>query len=267
MMRPAHLPDYKFPPLNEVVLGVQFSQIEGYHQILAGEVWNLYRGHYPKVEEQPALAPVFETFGGRAGPLLQFGFMAGANHDRFWFVAPDKAELIQFQADRLLHNWRKTDEGDNPYPHFEQMIEKFTAELKTLQDYFLSLSKQRLQINQCEVSYINQINLSDSRDLSEWLRFLTFPDICKPDDISFTTRRALNDKDGKPWGRLFIEGGSGINRFGGPTLQVTLTVRGAPFTGDIDSAVQFIGKGREVIVTTFAEIMTDDAQKKWERIQ
>ncbi len=78
-------------------------------------------------------------------------------HDRFRFLSAKKDELIQFQADRLLHNWRKVGDGSNTYPRFEKMIESFETELQAFESYISSLASQKLTINQCEVSYINHI--------------------------------------------------------------------------------------------------------------
>lgn len=109
MTRPADLPDFSKPPLNEVVLGVQFSPPAGYTQIQAGEVWNLYRERYPRVEEYMPLPPAYELFGlpGMGQTSNQFSFLEGPLHDRYWFLRTAGDELIQFQNDRLLHNWRK----------------------------------------------------------------------------------------------------------------------------------------------------------------
>ena len=41
MNRPKDLPEYDNPPINEVVLGVQFSTPEGYRQIYADEIWKI----------------------------------------------------------------------------------------------------------------------------------------------------------------------------------------------------------------------------------
>jgi uncharacterized protein (TIGR04255 family) len=266
-MRPSYLPDYKSPPLNEVVLGVQFNQPAGYQQIRAGEVWALYKTDYPLVEEQPPLAPSFETFGGSPTSVLNIGFATGATHDRFWFLSQSKDELIQFQADRLLHNWRKVGDGTNPYPRFEKMIEKFQSELLTLEAYLATLAPQKLTINQCEVSYINHIFVDDTPDPGAWLRFLSLSEACKADDISVSMRRVLKGHDAKPLGRLFIEANSGFTPKGDQVLVVTLAVRGAPQSTTVDDAIKFICSSRETIVNTFAEITTDSAQKVWERIQ
>ena len=68
MARPEHLPDFESPPLDELVLGVQFSPLPGYSAVFAKDVWGLFRQQFPRVEEKPALDPVFETFGGTSPP-------------------------------------------------------------------------------------------------------------------------------------------------------------------------------------------------------
>ena len=106
-MRPDDLPDFGKPPLNEVVLGVQFAPPSGYSQIRAGQVWELFKGKYPHTEEYMPLPPVFETFGPRVvAQANQLEFIDGPMHDRYWFLNDAHDELIQFQQDRLLHNWR-----------------------------------------------------------------------------------------------------------------------------------------------------------------
>lgn len=264
--RPEHLPDFLNPPLNEVVLGVQFNPPKEYQQILAGEVRNLFRAEYPQVQEQPPLAPAFETFGlpSKAGQLK---FITGASHDRFWFLRPDGDELIQFQQDRLLHNWRKVGNAMNEYPRFELMFERFRGELKQLQGYLTALSQQPLTINQCEISYINHIaaEAGEALRVSDWLRFMTFG-ARDPDDFSVAFREIINDEEKKPQGRLTCEASTAAKADGQQIIAVNLTVRGAPKGPDIDSALQFIAKGRELIVNRFAKLTTEEAHKKWGRV-
>ena len=115
--RPHNLPDFSLPPLSEVVLGVQFQSPIGYQQIHAGDVWKLFKNDYPLVQEHQALPPTFETFGlSTQSVSVPFNFNSGAVHDRFWFVKSDDHELIQFQQDRIVHNWRKLDNSE--YPRF-----------------------------------------------------------------------------------------------------------------------------------------------------
>lgn len=266
-MRPDNLPDYRTPPLNEVVVGVQFNPPQGYQQILAGEVWRLFRKRYPQVSEQPALPPSFETFGlpSRAGP--QIGFISGASHDRFWFLRPDGDELIQFQQDRLIHNWRKVGDGSNAYPRFESMIKRFSGELTKLQDYFNSLVAQSLEVNQCEVSYINHFEIGDETlDPADWVRMVDFGSK-PPDDITIKFREIVRGKSGEPLGRLICDVGTGVKADSKRIIAMTLSVKGAPSESDIESALEFISAGRELIVHRFTELTTDKAHKKWGRIK
>lgn len=264
--RPGHLPDFKKPPLNEVVLGVQFSRPKGYQQIYAGEVWGLFKSEFPTVEEHHPIAPVFETFGRpKSG---QLGIIKGPSHDRFWFLNQKGDELIQFQQDRLLHNWRKAGDSANEYPRFESMIERFNDELGKLEDYLNSLSQQDLVINQCEVTYINHIvpKESDAFIASRWLRYVVF-DHDEPEDFSVNFREIIYNDDKNPQGRFICESSTARDIDGNRIIVMTLTVRGAPKGTDIKSALNFLSKGRETIVSRFADLTTDEAHEIWERIK
>jgi len=268
--RSTDLPDFSAPPLNEVVLGVQFSTPKGYLQIHAGRVWELYRSDYPEVQEHAPLPPSFETFGipHQRMSMPQIRFDSGGSHDRFWFVEPSGTELIQFQQDRLLHNWRKVVGGNNTYPRYEAMVSRFKEELVRLQEFMGTLSSQKLQINQCEISYINHIVSKPNDDLSasHWLRFLNFDDV-PPNDFSVSAREVIRGPDGSPRSRLTYEASTGVLANGDPLIAMTLAVRGAPPRGDIDSAIDFLSEGRRIIVTKFAKLTTEYAHKKWGRSQ
>ena len=159
MQRPVDLPDFKMPPLNEVVFGIQFQPPVGYSQIHAGEVWQLFKSDFPVVQELPPLPPQFETFGLPATPSFNFGIFNPAQHNRFWFLSPDHTQLIQFQADRLLHNWRKIKGQLSEYPRFETMFDSFEAETRNFETYVGTLNPQTLHCHQVEISYVNHIKL------------------------------------------------------------------------------------------------------------
>lgn len=268
VIRPEHLPDYTNPPLNEVVLGVQFAPARNYQQIQAYEVWQLFKETFPNVEEYPAIPPAFETFGLPAGPQLNFGFVTGAQHDRFWFLSPKKEELIQFQSDRLLHNWRKVGDQTNEYPRFERMIVNFESELKKLEQYFASLASQRLNINQCEISYINHIQIGNGRDglgVSDVLRFAQFQGE-QPEDVSFSFRNTIYDEKSGPVGRIIGEAQIGVNNLDqSRIIALTITARGAPTEPNISGALNFLKLGREMVVNTFTDVTTDLCHERWGR--
>ncbi|MGH6849321.1 MAG: TIGR04255 family protein [Methylocella sp.] len=269
MERPKDLPDFQSPPLSEVVVGIQFAPVQRYQQIRAGEVWALFRKEYPRVQELAPLQPMFETFGLPQGGQIGLGITMGATHNRFWFLSESGDELIQFQQDRLLHNWRKIANQTNEYPRFEKIISTFESEIGAINDYFVNLSGQAAAINQCELSYINHIPLEvEGRQTNEgdWLRFIQFHG-SEPEDFSIVFRKTIRASDGRPQGRLTSEAVSGIDVKGQRIIVLTLTARGAPVAQTSDSALEFLKLGRKIIVKSFADITTDAAHVFWERVQ
>ncbi len=270
MNMPRKLPDFRSPPLNEVVVGIQFAPVQGFQLIRAGEVWALFRNDYPRVEELAPLQPMFETFGLPQGGQLGFGITIGAMRNRFWFISQSGDEFIQFQQDRLLHNWRKVGDQTNEYPRFEKIISTFESEIRTVDNYFLALAGISVAINQCEISYINYIPIEIDEiqtKAGDWLRFLKFEWGEQPDDFSTSFRQTLRSSDGRPQGRLYCEAALGTNNKGQKVIVLTLTVRGAPAESGIGPALEFLKLGREVIVNSFAKITTDSAHALWDRIQ
>jgi uncharacterized protein (TIGR04255 family) len=264
--RPEDLPEFDRPPLNEVIIGVQFAPARGYTQIRAGEVWSLFKSDFPIVEEHPPLVPSFEIFGRPESLQPSVQFVAGPPHTRFWFLTTGKEELIQFQPDRILHNWRKVRVENNEYPRYERMIEKFERELRQLDAYFVTLSSQSLAINQCEISYINHIPCDPERGCvaEEWFRFLLF-DEPNVEDFAASFRRVIPADDGRPIGRLTCEAATALALPSQRLIRLTLTVRGAPERPDIPAALAFLARGREIVVRTFTEITTESAHQVWQR--
>ena len=269
MKRPQHLPDFGNPPLNEVILGIQFNSPAGYQQIMASDVWSLFKSRFPKVQELPPLPPTFETFGQPRGAQINFGFVTGPQHNRFWFLTDDGVQLIQFQNGRFLHNWRKLAALGNEYPRFEAIIADFQAETSQLEGFFTGIGAGQLIINQCEISYINHIypSIGSWVKPSDWLSFFNFKTL-EIDDFSVTFRRQISDTEGKPIGRIICEGITNARPEDGQEfIQLSLTVRGVPKAANLESALEFLVRGREIIVGLFADITTELAHRLWERKQ
>jgi uncharacterized protein (TIGR04255 family) len=264
MARPAHLPDYKKPPLHEVVMGVQFAPPKDYQQIYAGEVWGLFKDKFPEVEEHTALHPTFESFGTPQRDLMNFGFITGAVHDRFWFLSAQKEQLIQFQNDRFLHNWRRVGDGENEYPRFDSIIDNFVAELSALEKYFSKFSKESLNINQCELTYINHMPFKEGDSADRWIRLLKLEGL-DSESLSFSSREIVKDSSGKPYARLYLEIGKGLNKKNEQIIVMNITVRGIPQKNTKESAIDFLKNGRELIVNCFDRVTTSDAHKLWEK--
>ncbi len=270
MARPIDLPDYGTPPLAEVVLGVHFRTPDQYQQILAGEIRELFRERFPLVEDHQRLPPQFETFGPPTPNMAKFELLQSAQHDRFWFLAPDGSELVQFQEDRLLHNWRRPPNEGQEYPRFDTMAETFLSYSLKLEQYFASLSgESELEITQVELSYINHFYVEPDNDLtslSDYIRLLSVPSN-EAEDMGFRYRRTIYDDDGGPTGRIYVSGDPAVSKSGEKISTLNIVVRGAPKETTLDSAMHYLKCGRELIVNEFTDITTDKAQARWERIK
>jgi uncharacterized protein (TIGR04255 family) len=264
-MRPADLPDFAAPPLDEVVLSVQFGGWPGFQSVHLGDVWQMFRAEYPDVFEHPPLPPQFETFGG--GPQefsLPIRFPAFFGVPRLWFVSKDGFRLLQFQSDRFVANWRRVG-GNGEYPRFESVLEAFQLGASRLDEYAKANFSSRISANQAEVSYINLININGIEDVSEWLK-LELPISSRSDSLIVNIPETILSGDGKPIARLYQEiQFVKLLESSQNAIRLSFTYRGRPSSDSVDDAIAFIFEGREAIVNRFAEITTDRAQTTWGR--
>jgi uncharacterized protein (TIGR04255 family) len=265
-----NLPEFEAPPLHEVVMGIQFQPVPKYQQIRSFEVWQLFRAEFPVVNEQPPLPAQFETFGlPSTQPIFPINFVTGAAHDRFWFLSEQGHDLIQFQPDRLLHNWRKMGVESAEYPRFEKIISEFKSEMEKLQTYFAgAFGTERLIVTQCELSYLNQIKLVESGAFSpqDWLAFVSSEEP-PVDELVCVAKRVLRDDEGKPYGRLYRESVTGADPKGARLLTLNLTARGRPNADTIDGALAFLENTRHMVAEEFLRATTPEAHKRWQRVR
>lgn len=263
MPRPANLPDYGSPPLNELVLGVQFAPIPGYSTVDAGAIWNLFRSDFPVVQEQAPLAPQFETFGGGPAPAVQFQFGPMIGSMRLWFVTEQGDHLIQFQPDRFLLNWRQSGEGR--YPRYEQIAESFATCLRKLRDHVFAEKGYELDINQIEITYINIIPVGDVSECRNWFK-LAPPFDFPLEALNTNATEIVASSEGKPVARLHHELQSVASIDGrSKAFRLNLTYRGKPQESGIDGALDLLGNGRVAIVKRFTELTTEEAHSAWSR--
>lgn len=265
MNRPSHLPEFESPPVDEVVMGVQFGSVMNFNTLMYSEVFELFREQYPQAVEQPLLAPTFETFGGKSrGQGIQINF--GPERARYWFISQDQSHLIQFQPDRLLINWRKRSTGDE-YPRFENILETFEHHFNTLNNWYTNKFKSPLQINQTEISYINLITVEEYSELSEWINLFT-PSKLNIEGIKATFNEVLKDNDSKGFARIYHELHAAVSPDASKkAFRLTLTVKGSPKSPQLESSCEFLKMGREKIVLRFDEITTEQAHTVWKKVK
>jgi uncharacterized protein (TIGR04255 family) len=262
--RPADLPDYDDPPVNEVVIGIQFDHttITGAH---VGLFWEKLRHEFPKVSEQPPLEPRIESFQPRrySAPILDFAFWRGSRH---WLTSEDDVHVIQIQADRFVYNWRRGPHNAI-YPHFEVLQEKFWV-IAEEWSAFLKGMGNTLKLTQWEVSYINHILTPDGHPtladvLSFWGEELDYAMGGDAEAGRMEAQKILTENN-SPWARMYVNITTAIRFDQTPLIAFELTVRGPPGDGDAwASAHDRLFKGRHQIVTAFDALTTRKMHTIW----
>jgi uncharacterized protein (TIGR04255 family) len=275
LRRPADLPDFKRPPVTEVVLSLQFASLSKFRNAYVGLLWERFRNEYPNVSEQAPLPATFETFGAipaNPSPFLPIEALLSPPTPRFWFEEKEGVHLLQIQQDRILHNWRKR-ETEQDYPRYETIRDRFELDLKKFGDFLAAEDLGELRTNQCEVTYINTIDIPGEENVYQKLQRITplwtghFAETYALEIESATVqgRFVLRDS-GRPFGRAYVTFGPGIllaqNR---PVIRLEITVRGKPRDESIPEALRLLDEERNVVVRTFTAVTTPEMWNIWER--
>lgn len=274
--RPHHLPDYKNPPVSEVVLSIQFATLANFRSIHMGLLWQRFRKKFLKFSEHPPLNPAFETFGkrGRGQSSINVQLTQGTIVPRYWFLNADNTQLIQFQPDRFAHNWRKVGVGDK-YPRYEKIKAQFSAEFRKINKFLKENEIGKIIPNQVEVTYVNHItSLTDNGSLppfgtvfSFWSNRRYVQVLGSIEQSKFQSSFVIHSEDEEPIGRLNVSAEPAWRDDGAPFIRFVLTARGRPVKQTQKSAFDFLDLGREKIVFGFTELTTDRMHKVWGRVK
>ena len=272
MSETANLPIPRFdrPPVYETVLGLQFNPLKGFSIPHYGLYWGVIRGDYPTYEVHPPLSPAVERFGSELRKNAKAGIEIVPVPDiRTWFLNSDGTILLQVQKDRFLQNWRKAQEGD-VYPHYDQLKPKYLQEWRTFCRFLEDLGIERPDVNQCEVTYVNHIDVDlGPRRYGElqtvvscWSGKSSGNFLSDPESVSFNSRYLL--PEGK--GRLHVTLQPAIRRSDAKEiLRLNLTVRGRPKSSEANDIAEWLDLGHEWVVRSFADVTTEEMHKIWGR--
>ena len=263
----ATLPDFQDPPVDEVVLGVQFEPPAAYTSVVAGKIWDLFRDEFPLVNEVPRLEPQFEVFGGNPTPGFQLSFGVGPLRSRLWFISADESHLLQFQEDRFFLNWRKRPNGSIsglPYPRYEQISSTFRHKISLLDDFFRDYFGSGLKITQAEASYFNVMPMEDFSSVGKIFSFLK-AETLNLDGFATNLVEIISNAEGHPHARGFYESQSLLTPDGQKLARLGLTVRGKPAGEDLAAGLSFIDDARLNIILKFCDLTTPEAHEKWGR--
>ncbi len=270
-----NLPEFENPPLIEVALSVQFDPLSAFQAPQIGLLWEKYRDRFPKTEQHPPLENVTEKFELPLRPEFRIELSTAPPVPRCWFLNDAGSELIQVQADRFIHNWRKVDNSDQ-YPRYEHIRQRFSNELTIFCEFLLSEQLGEFKPNQCEITYTNHIksapNLNIHKQINQtftvWKTKYSDDFLGIPENVKIATQYVFYNSEEKPVGRLHISSQPVFNASDKKPIQVlTLTARGAPESPSIEGVLAFLDKGREKIVRGFTSITTPKMHKKWRRLK
>lgn len=265
------LPEYKRPPVREVVLGVHFKAIERFGGPHLGLLWQEFRPQFGKIQEQMPLSFRLERFGLPEAPEPPTIEFLDKVQPRIWFVNDPETHLLQVQQDWFSHNWRKV-KDDDEYPRYTQIRSSFHEEVATLVAFLEREQLGSLEPLQCEVTYVNQILAEEGVILADLLTVFKsdFTDdfLAEPETVTLSLRFLIPGSDGRPIGRLHVAVAPVVNiRSGSPGFRLTLTARGKPEGDTLDAVFAFLDKGHEWIVRGFTSITTTKMHEKWGRTQ
>lgn len=272
--RPADLPNFEKPPLTEVALCVQFDTLAAFTNLHAGLIWAECRGDYPVASEKPAIPPQFETFGGSGvAPLMPFRFAAYSEPptSRFWFEETSGVDLVQIQNDRIVHNWRRRD--GYQYPRYETIVERFEAEYRKFAKFVEREGLGDLRPNQCEITYINTIELPDGSNPHHQLCRIALLCTERPEVATFLEEenrsvqaRYILKRNGEPYGRVHVNFLPVVRSSDlAPAVQLDITARGRPEAQTAEAAWDLIENEREIVVRTFAAVTAPEMHRLWGR--
>lgn len=264
------LPDYERPPVIETYLGVQFTPLTKFSIPHFGLYWSKIRDEYPDFQVQPPLIPVVEQFGAALMVQPKIGVELVSVPDvRCWFIEKSGRMLTQVQRDRFVHNWRKR-ALDDKYVHYDKIKPKFSNEWRNFCAFLQEADVGTPEINQCEISYVNHLELGGgwmsygelNKVVAPWSGNFSDNFLPKPESVTIAAHYIIPDEKG----RLHIEMQPAIRQEDAKEiLQLNLTARGKPQSSKLEDILEWFDIGHEWIVRGFTDFTGKEMQKFWGR--
>ncbi|MBU0638714.1 MAG: TIGR04255 family protein [Planctomycetes bacterium] len=277
--RPAPTPHFKNPPVVETVLGVQFAPLKDMRITHYGLLLPFLREVFPaaerltKVSEQSPLDPIIESFDNEV-PCprgVRWSVTEGPPFPRCWYAFEDEKYLVQLQHDRFIFNWRRPPDPSGEYPRYEPNRWRFTKLFEIFLEFADRESLGTVSANQCEVTYVNHIELLEGRNSAETMdALLTGWKLATSDGwLSGTEHGEFAASYAMPEqrGRLHVRAQRAVRRADSrEIIRLSLTGRGAPTTPDTDGVRQWFDLGHDWVVRGFTSLTTPEMHRRWGRI-
>lgn len=263
-----NLPSFDAPPVNETVLGLEFSPLSKWSIPHFGLFWSRIRGEYPRCEVKAPLAQQEEKFGEQHAPLnfrsIQFELLQQPEV-RCWFHDSTEHRLLQVQQDRFIHNWRKQGAPDE-YPRYEKIRSIFEREWARFKEFTSTEDLGPIAVNQCEVTYVNHLEQGrEWTNLADLSEVVTFWKGCSATHPAPESVQAVMSfvRDST---RLRVQLQHAIRSIDLKEIIVfTLSARGRPDSDQAQDILRWMDDARAWVVTSFAELTTPEMHRLWKR--
>ena len=270
LFRPDDLPDFRDPPLVETVLSLQFEPLQEFSLVHVGLLWHKFRHTFPLIEERTPLDAARETFEVPSPRHEEVPIEGRPPLPRVCFLNESKTELIQIQADRFIHSWRRAGKISTHYPRYERIRTNFRHEVWEFQELLTDEKLGKVGVEQCEITYVNHIEPCEAwhshGQIEGVLRTWTAQPrsfLPETEDGSVQQRFVIRNDSNRPLGRLHVSLAPGWKEDESPIFVLTLTARGSPLDKGINGAFDFFDLGREWIVKGFLDLTTTDMHRAW----
>jgi uncharacterized protein (TIGR04255 family) len=260
---------FERPPVIETVFGVQFQPLQKWQIPTFGLFWATIRDRYPQYTVAPPLETQIEDISQPPRQMggVAFNIFPGPPPPRCWFFNQSESQLIQVQPDRFIFNWKR---GlvEAPYPHYESIRPILQKEWEHYCSFVASNALGKIDVRQCEVSYINHIEKGvEWKDFSELDSILTVwsggvlnRTSLKPEDINIGIRYRLPER----MGRLHVLCEPAIRTTDyKEVLQLTLTARGVPESPDSKNVFEWFDIAQGLVREAFVDLTTEKMHEIW----
>lgn len=267
MSRPTKdLPEFTKPPVIEVVLGVQFSEL-GLRSVHFGQFWQTIRDRYSKTEDRPPLDDVFDRTP--PSPATQIVAFEMPPLRRVFFIDETSNFLLQLQPSRFLANWRKVNE-EGEYPRFPAVESRFLDGWTRLNNFLEKEGLDHPTTNQYELTYINHIvdegsalpgSIHNFVPLISWRQAQSTKFLPTPRFINTQMQFPLPDGAGT----LHVSLNHATRRRDGKGIYVLEVVARGPAKADASDMRSWFALAHEGIVRGFTDLTSPSAHEQWGR--
>jgi len=263
---PQKLPDYKSPPVVEIVAAIQFSPLPRFGMAEAITVARAFEG-FTVVDVPPAFAPIIELPPGEP-PRQSFKLDFGSPPIRLVLESSDHRWLVQLQQDRIAVHERRVKNRPS-FRHVRPRVKKITAQASEALGRQL-LSKEIHPPELVELIYVNRVPgdraLKAPAELHKVIKVLSGePEGFEIEQISVGFSSILETKGGDFAGRLHVQAEPSLNpETGVPEAQIQVISRRYVHQR---AWATVLGECHTDIVEGFTAVTTSRMHEVWQRYQ